>query len=65
MLKNFPRSSEKQLLKISELTKEYLELALDDDKVLKSEYEIITQLRSAEETVADYLFVLNAKLEKV
>jgi len=64
LFKNFPRSSEEQLLKISELTKEYLKLALDDDKVLKSEYEIITQLRSAKETVGDYLFCVKCKIRK-
>ena len=64
LFKNFPRSSEEQLLKISELTKEYLKLALDDDKVLKSEYEIITQLRSTEETVGDYLFCVKCKIRK-
>ncbi len=64
LLKSFPRSTENQLLKISELTNEYLKLALENDKVLKSEYEIITQLRASEEPFEDYLYCVKCKIRK-
>ena len=64
LLKNFPRSTENQLLKISELTNEYLKLVLENDNVLKSEYETVTQFRASEETVGDYLYCVKCKVRK-
>lgn len=64
LLKNFPRSSENQLLKISELTNEYLKLALENDKILKNEYENIIQFRSTEDTFGDYLYCVKCKIRK-
>jgi len=64
LLKNFPRSTENQLLKISELTNEYLKLVLENDNVLKSEYEAVTQFRVSEETVGDYLYCVKCKIRK-
>ena len=64
LLKSFPRSSENQLLKISELTKEYLKLVLENDNFLKSEYESITQFRANEENVGDYLYCVKCKIRK-
>ena len=64
LLKNFPRSTENQLLKISELTNEYLKLVLENDNVLKSEYEAVTQFRVSEETVGDYLYWVKCKIRK-
>ena len=64
LLKNFPRSTENQLLKISELTNEYLKLVLENDNVLKSEYETVVQFRASEETVGDYLYCVKCKIRK-
>ena len=64
LLKNFPRSTENQLLKISELTNEYLKLVLENDNILKSEYETVTQFRASEETVGDYLYCVKCKIRK-
>ena len=64
LLKNFPRSTENQLLKISELTNEYLKLVLENDNVLKSEYETVTLFRASEETVGDYLYCVKCKIRK-
>ena len=64
MLKNFPRSTENQLLKISELTNEYLKLVLENDDVLKSEYETVIQYRASDETVGDYLYCVKCKIRK-
>jgi len=64
LLKNFPRSTENQLLKISELTNEYLKLVLENDDVLKSEYETVIQYRASDETVGDYLYCVKCKIRK-
>jgi len=64
LLKNYPRSSESQLLKVAELTKEYLNLALDNDNILRGEYEIITRSRNKAETFNDYLFCVKCKIRK-
>ena len=64
LLKNFPRSTENQLLKISELTNEYLKLVLENDNVLKSEYETVTQFRASKETGGDYLYCVKCKIRK-
>lgn len=64
LLKTYSRSSEDQLLKVAELTKEYLKLVLDNDTILRAEYEIITQSRNKGEVFSDYLFCVKCKIRK-
>lgn len=62
LLKKFPRSSEAQLLKIAEITKEYLELFLQNDFYLNSEYQNIKDYRTY--GVSDYLYCVKCKIKK-
>lgn len=62
LLKNFPRSTENQLLKVAEISKEYLLVVLKNDSYLDSQYKYIK--KSIENGHAEYLFCVKCKVRK-
>ena len=62
LLKNYPRSTENQLLKVAEISKEYLELVLKNDSYLNSQYKNIKKIRSSGDY--EYLFCVKCQVRK-